>query len=96
MNDDPTVREFLYEWLFNKGLFEDEANAILDGVDHGALTEIYGKRIGEYPTALRATSVMVVEAIAADWLKENFPRHGARPLFDPPSLDTPQTAADPA
>jgi len=80
-----TIREKLEKELFNNGLFEDQATAIIDKYAESELGKPMANRMNEdaegYPDSVLTATWMAVKKIATDWIDENCPQHWARPMF---------------
>ena len=81
-----TTREKFEEMLYNRGLFESQASAIMDKVVEKDKSEDYHMTFdcpaSEYPDALYAVYFMThVSPAAVEWIDENLPRHFARAMF---------------
>jgi hypothetical protein len=87
-----TFREVCKKHLVDNGLFEDQAEAVLSAIDaedqesHEAY-RTFNRECGGYPMQLRALYIAKANSAAADWIRENMPRHWALPMFDPSALE---------
>jgi hypothetical protein len=72
--------------LFGRGLFEDQADAILASLvnqkDH-VMSGRWNDRADGYPGLMIAALWMDAKAAALEWIDKNAPCHWARPMFMP-------------
>lgn len=90
-----TIREKLEKMLFEHGLFENQAKAVIDllAADsrekedgtkvpaNGALVEVLDKQVEGYPPQMIAVAFMTAKNYAVKWIDANCPQHWARPMF---------------
>ena len=72
--------------LYNNGLFENQADAILSSLvsqqDH-PLSGRWNDATTEYPAPMLGLLRMEAKAAALEWIDKNMPLHWARPMFMP-------------
>ena len=72
--------------LYNNGLFEDQADAVLSKVVNQKDSPMQGRwndPASDYPPIMLSVLMLDVNASALEWIDNNAPRHWARPLFTP-------------
>ena len=81
-----TIREKLKSMMFENGMFPEQAEAVLMGMEadesHDALTEVFGKEIEGYPVQFLAVAWLTTRHAALDWIDENIPLAWYRPMFE--------------
>ena len=83
-----TTREKLMDMLVQHGMFESQAEKVLEIAipKIEAATPDYritwNRPAEEYPNALYRVMWIYVKAAAKDWIAENAPRAWFRPIFD--------------
>ena len=77
--------------LYNNGLFENQADAILSSVvnqqDH-PMNGRWNDAATDYPAAMLGVLGIEVKAVALEYIDKNMPLHWARPMFTPDVEDT--------
>lgn len=83
-----TIRELFEKRLYEHGLFEDQARAIINQhiLNEGPDSPLTGRWESDstgYPDVLYNVLWMSIKHTAHDWLREHKPQHWALPIFDP-------------
>ena len=80
-----TLRAYFEARLFEHGLFESEATAVMDKAEKDSSLEAMQRRWADdteaYPSQLLAACWLSVKRCAAEWLEANKPKHWALPVF---------------
>lgn len=80
-----TVREKMETWLVDRGLFPNEAKAVMDAVvaqpEQKAMEKRWNDAAEGYPPPLFAVLAMSASDQAVKWIDANKPLHWARPMF---------------
>lgn len=72
--------------LYNNGLFEDQADAVLLSLVSQQDHPMFGRwddAATDYPPAMLGLLWMEAKASALEWIDKNMPLHWARPMFTP-------------
>lgn len=81
--------------LYNNGLFENQAEAVLDRViaQSEPMKGRWNDRVSDYPPAITTVLFLSAKLEAVKYIDENCPQHWARPMFtgefDNPEPKTP-------
>lgn len=80
-----TWRQFAEEFCFERGMFEDQAKAVVDTViesdKNGAMAHRWSDDIEGYPPQMKAVIAASVKAHALRWIDEHCPQAWFRPVF---------------
>ena len=80
-----TIEGALEELLFNHGLFDNQAKAVVDRVKSSSsmknMDGRWNESHDEYPDAMFKVLWLVTKTEAVSWIDENMPKYWARPLF---------------
>jgi len=80
-----TIREKMEEMLFEHGLFEDQATAIMEQAvkqeDFKHMEGRWDDKTEEYPSQFTSVLWLSIKDIALCWIDENMPGAWFRPLF---------------
>jgi hypothetical protein len=80
-----TFRQHFEKHLFNHGLFEDQAKAVVDHYTASRAGEPMRDRMNDdiagYPPQIMAGVQMGIHGAAVEWLESNKPNHWAMPVF---------------
>jgi hypothetical protein len=80
-----TLHEFYHNSLTNRGLWPEEADAIMGEFKSSPLATALADRWNEdaagYPMAVHAGISMNLDAVALKWIEKNAPKHWAKPMF---------------
>lgn len=82
-----TVRKRMHQYLTDNGLWDDEADMILESLIADPLTEVFQKEASDYPTVFFVAATMTVRYQALEWLDANKPMHFAQYMLDPDRMD---------
>ncbi len=81
-----TIRKHFEKVLYEHGLFEDQASAIMDAAAADKLLEAMQDRwnddVSGYEKPMFGVIFLSVKRVAAKWLADNFPNHWARGMFE--------------
>lgn len=81
-----TIREKVAGMLFERGLFESEAQAVIEKYVASEIgKEMSGRMddgVEDYPESVITVTWMGIKRMALEWIDENCPMHWARPLFE--------------
>ncbi len=81
-----TIRKKMTTMLYENGLFEKEATAIIDHYLEGKMGSAMKGRMDDdltaYPAALISVTWLGVKNAAVDWIDKNCPQHWARGMFE--------------
>lgn len=81
-----TIRERLASYLYNHGLFENQAEEVVQRIEandaHKALNEVLHKDWDDYPREFHAAAILALKAETVKWIDNFFPQHWARAFFD--------------
>lgn len=79
------IREKLLNLLYENGLFEDQALAVLALYEESEMGKVMKDRLDDdiegYPATVLAGTWMGVCHYALKWIDSNLPQHWARPMF---------------
>lgn len=85
--DRTTIEQALATQLYNMGLFEEQAEAIIAKAKahetFKAMADHWNTPAASHPPAFMAVLLVSIKPIALAWIDENIPRHWARPMFCP-------------
>ena len=80
-----TIEEKIEKWLFNSGMFEDQAKAVMEMVKADKANEAMEGRWGDsaegYPDVLFSVLLMSVRDAALEYIDANCPLAWFRPMF---------------
>lgn len=80
-----TIRKKLEERLYENGLFEDQAAAVVKRFEESEAGKPMKGRMDEdessYPSNLMVVLWVSVKHSAVEWIDENIPQHWARAVF---------------
>lgn len=80
----------LHQYLTDKGLWEDEADKVLDIIksddNYKALSDVFNKEM-DYPKSFLAVAMLICSSVALDWIDKNKPMHFAQYMFEPNRID---------
>ncbi len=80
-----TIRETLHKYLTDHGLWDKEAELVIDAYRKSEMCFDEGRRLNDsiegYPSKLLAILIKVVRHEAVKWIDAYKPKHFARPLF---------------
>jgi hypothetical protein len=80
-----TLEEKFIEELYNRGLFEEQAQEIMDAVkaapENESMQGRWTDRATGYPNVLINALWFSVNDAAIEWMDKNAPHHWARPMF---------------
>lgn len=84
-----TIRETLHKYLTDRGLWPQEADAVIDAYrDHDTTPDDMTRRMNDdtegYPPQMMPVLIMCVKAEAVRWIDANKPKHFARAAFTDP------------
>ena len=81
-----TVRQKLLKDLFNNGLFQDQAETVLQRYLESDISKPMRDRmeddVTDYPEVLFSAVWMSIKKIVLNWIDETCPAHWARPMFE--------------
>jgi hypothetical protein len=77
-----TIRQKFEQMLYERGLFAEQATAIMDKVVELPENEVMRDPVDDYPPALVNVGWMSVKRAARDYIDETCPRAWFRPLFE--------------
>jgi hypothetical protein len=81
-----TFKEKVLDLLYNNGMFQDQAEQVLERVvTDDACTDFQGRwndRVEDYPSLMVNLLWMAVKRVALAWINENCPQAWFKPLFD--------------
>lgn len=82
-----TVREKLQNMLVNKGMFESQANEVMN-IAEPELNKLvndykitFDRPADEYPSEIYTILFMALRPIALKWIEENIPMAWYKPMF---------------
>lgn len=85
-----TWRQWMERYLTERGLWEREAKAVVDGClaedaasKSPGISDIADKGHEGYPLAMDAVAALILSHKAIEWIDANKPLHWARPMFLP-------------
>jgi hypothetical protein len=88
------IKDRMIKELFSRGLFENQAEAVLKqyvGSDMGeAMRDRMDDDESDYPDCVTSVVWLGVKLSALEWIDATCPEHWARPLFMNASADSPQ------
>lgn len=86
-----TTREKFESMIFNNGVFENQAKAMMDFAipkidaqmqEQKTQTLTWDRPCSEYPSAIYATVFMIfVRPLVVEWIDKNLPQAWYRPMF---------------
>ena len=80
-----TIQEDIHQQLVGNGLFDSQADAVIELMKaskaNAAMSERWGDSPGEYPPAIAILAWLSAKRAAVEWIDANAPSHWARPLF---------------
>lgn len=78
-----TVEQWIYQRLFNSGLFEREANAVIERIKAipSLSTVHWSGNYESYPQEFLAVLWLQVELTTLEWIDNTCPQAWYRPLF---------------
>ena len=80
-----TVEQFVIDHLYNNGMSESQAEAVLVMVKRDPAASEMSDRwrdfIVDYPSSLQAAILMIVNRVALEWIDFNLPNAWYRPMF---------------
>ncbi|MDB5260376.1 MAG: hypothetical protein JWN37_607 [Candidatus Nomurabacteria bacterium] len=79
------IKDKMAKALFDRGLFEEQAEAVLKQYVESDLGKEMANRMeddeSDYPPTMMTIVGMGVKQTALEWIDANCPKHWARPLF---------------
>ena len=76
-----TIREYLGRFLLDHGLWPDQVETVLNGIDNTGLVSVYQEHADGYPEHFLAVSLLTAKTAALDWIDANAPNHMAVDFF---------------
>lgn len=80
-----TVREWAENFCVERGMFEDQAEAVVDRAIEDKVNESMSHRwddsIDAYPKTMLAVLTFAVRGAAVAWIEENCPQAWYKPMF---------------
>ncbi len=84
-----TIQEHIHKYLVNKGMFESQANAVLEAIRNDPDPLLIDLRIrlneqaADYPEVFLAALSFTVDRCVLKWIDANLPQAWYRPMFAP-------------
>lgn len=80
-----TIREYLYNHLVERGMFPNQADAVLEKMmqdeSQQAMAGRWNESTGLYPVGLLVALCVTTNRFAVEWIDEYLPRAWYRPVF---------------
>ncbi len=86
-----TIREYLSDYLANRGLFADEAAKVIEAYkdrETSISSRMNDDIFTDYPPEFIKVLIVTIRGEAVDWIDKNKPKHWARGMF----IDEPPTS----
>jgi hypothetical protein len=85
-----TIRQWAERYLYERGMFPDQAKAVVDAVeaDNEPMKGRWNHATDGYPHPLLAVLTFAIDAAAVEWIDANLPRAWYRSIFaheEPPN-----------
>jgi len=81
-----TIREWLVDYCYQRGMFENDANAVVDAMMADEANESmngrWNDKVSDYPRPLLAVLVLSLNRAAVAHIEKNCPKAWYKPLFD--------------
>jgi hypothetical protein len=90
-----TFKEFVIKYLFDNGMFQDQAQQVFDAMskdESNAAMDRWDDDIEDYPEQMRAVVILLARQAAVKWIDANLPMAWYRPMF---ADDIPHSAIHP-
>lgn len=80
-----TIEERIKEWLYNHGMFEDQADAVVKAMKtdeaNVAMVNRWGDDVEDYLDSLMVVLLVAAKHAALEYIDANCPRAWFRPMF---------------
>lgn len=81
-----TIANEVKKFLVDRGMFEDDANAVLERMktapENGAMKDRWNDPVSDYPPAIKALALFSAKKHGLEYIDENIPKAWFRPMFD--------------